>query len=100
MIKLYLNSISEYFICEEEGVEEVNGKEPEVCESLQQPLRCCIAYLRHLAVVEGAAEPDVHLVLEQGGVALHKLRHSGGSSVGHGVVVQVVEVDIVHALEK
>ena len=38
------------------------------------------------------------LCLEQRGIALDELWHGGGGDAGVGVVVEVVEVDVVHAL--
>ena len=96
---MYLNPVSKHPVCEEERVEEVNGQEPEVRQPLQQSLRRGVADLRDLAVVQRPAEADVHVVLEQGGVALDELRDHGGAGVGDGVVVQMVKVDIVHALK-
>ena len=44
------------------------------------------------------SQPDVHIILEQGRVALDKLRyHCGAGTEGRGVI-EVVKVDIVHAL--
>ena len=43
--------------------------------------------------------PDVHIILEQGRIALDKLRHHSGAGPKVGVeVVEIVEVHIVHAL--
>ena len=33
--------------------------------------------LSYLASVEGSAEPDIHVIFEEGGVALHKLNRVG-----------------------
>ena len=43
--------------------------------------------------------PDVHIILEEGRVALDKLRHYSGAGAKVGVeVVEIVEVHVVHAL--
>ena len=55
---LDLDPVCEDPVGEEEGVEEVDGEEPEVGEPLQQPLRRGVADLGNLAVVQGAAEPE------------------------------------------
>ena len=52
-----LDPVSEDSVGEEEGVEEVNGQEPEVSQSLQQSLRCGVSNLRNLAVVDAATKP-------------------------------------------
>lgn len=46
----------------QEGVEEVDGKEAQVCQPLQQPLHAGIADLRNLAGVERLAEANVNIV--------------------------------------
>ena len=94
----HLDSVSEHSVCEKESVEEVDGEEPQVSQSLQQPLRCGVTDLRDFAVIESPGEPDVHVVLEQRRVTLDKLRHGAGGHVGQGDVVEVVEVDVVHTL--
>ena len=48
----HLDTISEDSVGEEEGVEEVNGEEPEICQPLKQSLGSSVAYLWNLAVVE------------------------------------------------
>ena len=52
----------------EEGVEEVDGEEPQVRQALQQPLHAGVADLRDLAGVERLAEADVDVVFVQPGV--------------------------------
>ena len=54
--------------------------------------------LTHLAVVERLGEPDLGVILEQVRIALDALRDRGGGGVGHRVVEQSVEVNVVHAL--
>ena len=55
--RLDLDPVCEDPVGEEEGIEEVDGEEPEVGEPLQQPLGRGVADLGNLAVVQGAAEP-------------------------------------------
>ena len=54
----------------------------------------------HLARVEGLAEPDVDVVLEEVGVALDALRQRRRRRRRHRVVEQAVEVHVVHALNE
>ena len=96
---IYLNSISKHPVGQEERVEEVDGQEPEVGQPLEQPFRRGVANLRDLAVVQHPTEADVHVVFEQRGITLDKLGNHSGACVGDGVVVQVVKMDIVHALK-
>ena len=44
------------------------------------------------------SQPDVHIILEQGRVALDKLRHHCGAGTEGRGVIKIVKVDIVHAL--
>lgn len=46
----------------QEGVKEVDGKEAQVCQPLQQPLHAGIADLGNLAGVERLAEANVNIV--------------------------------------
>lgn len=49
----------------QEGVEEVNGEETQVGESLQQAFHAGVANLQHLAGVHHFTEADVHVVAVQ-----------------------------------
>lgn len=52
----------------QEGVEEVDGQEAQVGQTLQQTLHAGVADLRHLAGVQRLAEANVHVVFVQPGV--------------------------------
>ena len=112
-----LNPVSEDPVGEKESVEEINGEEPEVCQSLQenmimgpsfvsspqphlqQSLGCGVADLRNFTVVQGSREPDVNVIFEERGVALDKLRDQVGGDAGHHHPQPVThQVDVVHAL--
>ena len=94
-----LNPISEDSVGEQEGVEEVNGEEPQVRQSLQQSLRCGVPDLGNFTVVQSSREPDVDVIFEERWVALGKLRAQVGGEAGHHHPQAVPhEVDVVHAL--
>lgn len=52
----------------EEGVEEVDGEEAQVRQTLQEALHAGVSDLRDLAGVERLAEANVHVVFVQPGV--------------------------------
>lgn len=52
----------------EEGVQEVDGEEAQVSQSLQQALHAGVADLQHLTGVHHLAEADVDIVTVQAGV--------------------------------
>lgn len=52
----------------EEGVQEVDGEEAQVSESLQQALHAGVADLQHLTGVHHLAETDVDVITVQAGV--------------------------------
>lgn len=55
-------------VCVEESVEEVNGEEAQVCQTLQQPLHAGVSDLWDLAGVERLAKANVDIVFMQSGV--------------------------------
>ena len=97
----HLDTISEDSVGEEEGVEEVNGEEPEICQPLKQSLGSSVAYLWNLAVVEAPTKsrgenifglrdllnykylifkcfetlPDIYVIFEERGVTPYALGH-------------------------
>lgn len=53
----------------------------------------------NLAGVEGAAETNVNVVFEKLWIIFDRLRHCYRGRIRHAAVEQVVEVNIVHALQ-
>lgn len=58
----------EHAVGVQEGVEEVDGEEAQVCQPLQQALHAGIADLQHLARVHHLTEADVHIITVQTGI--------------------------------
>ena len=84
----HLLAVSEDSVGEEESVEEINGEEAQVCQSVEESLWSGVPDLRNFAVIQAPTELDIDIILEQGGVAFYN----------GGPCVVVHKVNVVHAL--
>lgn len=61
----------------QEGVQEVDGEEPQVGQPLQQALHAGVADLQHLAGVHHLTETDVHVVTVQARIRSARTKDRG-----------------------